>query len=339
MRKYRVIITGSAGMMGHHLYNYLAGEGHYLLGIDDLSNGLETNIHGQNFVKLDLTNSKKTERIFKKFQPEIVHHLACWPHEGLSQFCPELIAKSVYIVSLSVFKASINCNTVQRIVFFSSMARFGHGNYKPPFSEEMPRAPEDIYAIAKCAAEQTLEILASIHKFSYNIAVPHNIFGEGLVLDDPYRNVLGIFVNSILRGKPIYIYGDGTQKRAMSYIGDIIEPMARLGLDENVNNEIINLGSAVPYTINELAQMIIDEFGLQMKPIYLPERPCEVKNAYCTVAKSEKLLGFKDKTHVKEGIKKLIAWAKEHGAREPRYLDKLEIEAYAPEVWTKKMLK
>ena len=268
-----------------------------------------------------------------------MQHLACWPHEGLSQFCPEIITKSVYLASLSVFKAAINCGTSPKIIYYSSMARFGQGNYKPPFSEDMPRMPEDIYAIAKCAAERALEIFSSIHKFSYNIATPHNVYGPGLVIDDPYRNVLGIFVNSILRGKPIYVYGDGNAQRALSYIDDVVEPMARLGLDENINGEIINLGSAKVHTINELAQIVIEEFGLQMKPIYLPERPCEVKNAYCTIDKSVKLLGFKDKTPVRIGIRKLIEWAKVYGAKEPRYLDKLEIEAHAPKVWIEKMLK
>ncbi len=338
--KKRVLITGSAGLIGHHLFNYLNAYKYDVLCIDDLSNGPENNIRGQsNFVKLDLCNSNKTEKIFQKFKPQIVQHLACWPHEGLSQFCPELVTKSVYLASISVFKAAINCGSLERLVFYSSMARFGHGNFKPPFTEDMPRAPEDIYAIGKCAAEQALEILANIHKFSYNIAVPRNIFGTGLVLDDPYRNVLGIWANSILRGKPVYIYGDGMQRRTLSYIEDILEPMARLGFDEKVNNEIINLGSSQVYTINDLAQMVIDEFELKLKPVYLPERPCEVKDAFCSVEKSKQLLGFKETVSVKEGIHKLVEWVKHVGPKEPRYLDKLEIEAFAPEVWTKKMLK
>ncbi len=236
MQKYRIILTGSAGLMGSHLYKYLDGFGHHILCIDDLSNGLESNIIGQsNFVKLDLCNSKKTEKVFKKFRPDIVQHLACWPHEGLSQFCPEIITKSVYLASLSVFKAAINCGTSPKIIYYSSMARFGKGNLKPPFSEDMSRMPEDIYAIAKCAAERALEIFASIHKFSYNILTPHNLFGPGLVIDDPYRNVLGLWCNAILRGKPLYIYGDGKQKRAMSYIDDAIEPMANAGLNERMH--------------------------------------------------------------------------------------------------------
>lgn len=338
--KKRIIITGSAGLLGHHLYNYLSGLGHDILCIDDLSNGLAENIVGQaNFVKLDLCKSGKTERIFKKFRPQIVHHLACWPHEGLSQFCPELVTKTVYLASLSVFKAAINCFSVETLVYYSSMSRFGLGNHKPPFSEDMPRAPEDIYAIAKCASERALEILASIHKFRYNIAVPHNIIGENINLHDPYRCVIGIWCSAILRGKPVYIFGDGEQRRAISYVGDIVEPMAHLGFDESLNKEIINLGSGQVHTINELAQMTVDAFGLKIKPEYLPARPCEVKNAFCTISKSERLLGFKDKTTVKEAIQKIADWSKTVELKSPHYLEKLEIEAFAPEVWTKKLLK
>lgn len=338
MKKHRIIITGSAGLLGYHLYNHLAGQGHYLLGIDDLSGGWEPNTKGQHFVKLNLQKSQKLEKIFKKFKPDIIHHLAAHPWEGLSQFCPEDVTANTYNNSLSVYRAMINCGDVDRLVYYSSMSRYGHGGYKPPFSEDYPRAPEDIYAIAKCSAERALEILASIHKFSYVIAVPHNVFGEGVNLSDPYRNVLAIWASAILRGKPVYIYGDGTQSRACSYVADMVEPMARLGFDDRLHGEIINLGSRQVYTINALAQMVIEAYGLAITPVNVEDRPCEVKDAYCTIDKSEKLLGFKDKTLVEDGIKKLVDWVKRVGSIEPQYFDQLEIENCAPRVWVEKKL-
>lgn len=335
----KIITTGGAGFMGSWLVDYLRGKGHTVLALDDLSGGEEENISSkQDFIKVDLCNEQKTERIFKKFSPHLVYAFAAHPHEGLSQFCPLDITRNTYISALSTFRAAINSNC-KKIVFASSMARFGHGNYKPPFTENYPRAPVDIYGIAKCAAERALETLASIHKFGWVILLPHNVMGPRQSRDDIYRNMFMIWAVAILRGKPVYIYGDGMQTRAPSYIEDMLEPMAKTGLDESINEEIINLGGEKFYSINELAQMVIDEFELKIKPIHIEDRPCEVKNAYCSIAKSQKLLDFKDKTSIKEGIHKLVEWVKDVGSKEPRYLEKLEIEAYAPEVWTKKMLK
>ena len=335
----RILITGGAGFMGSWLVDYLRGKGHAVLALDDLSGGEEENISSkQDFIKVDLCNENKTEKIFRKFSPNLVYAFAAHPHEGLSQFCPLDVTRNTYISALSTFKVAVNSHC-SKIVFASSMSRFGHGNYKPPFTEEYPRAPVDIYGIAKCAAEQALEILASIHKFSYVVLVPHNVYGGRQTRSDVYRNMLMIFAVAIMRGKPIFIYGDGEQKRAPSYIEDMLEPMAKAGLDESINEEVINLGGEKFYTINEMAQMVIDEFGLKIKPIHVADRPCEVKNAFCSVSKSQKLLDFKDKTPIKEGIHKLVEWVKYVGPKEPKYLGKLEIEEYAPEVWIKKMLK
>ena len=206
----KVVVTGCAGLIGSHLAHRLQAEGHNVLGVDDFSGGTRDNVIGlTNFVNLDVRKCNKLTKLFKSFSPNVVHHLSAHPHEGLSQFCPEKITSSVYNASLSVFKASINCGSLPRIIYYSSMARYGNGGLKLPFTEDMPRAPEDIYAIAKCSAERALEILSSIHKFDYNIVVPHNVYGERVSLHDPYRNVLAIWINSILRGKPVIIFGDG----------------------------------------------------------------------------------------------------------------------------------
>lgn len=336
----KVVVTGCAGLIGSHLAHKLQADGHKVLGIDDFSGGTKENIIGlRNFINLDVRKCKKLTKAFKEFAPDIVHHLSAHPHEGLSQFCPEKITSNTYNASLSVFKASINCGTLPKIIYYSSMARYGNGGMKLPFTEDMRMEPEDIYAIAKCSAERALEILSFIHKFDYNIVVPHNIFGPRVSLHDPYRNVLALWCNAILRGKPVVIFGDGEQRRAPSYVDDILDPIIKLGFDENINKEIVNMGSEHHYTIKELAQMVINEFGLKLEPMYVSERPCEVKNAYCSVGKSVKLLGFKDNTGIIEGIHKLAMWAKEVGPKEPVYLEELEIEDYAPEVWTKKILK
>ena len=220
----------------------------------------------------------------------------------------------------------------------NSMARYGHGNFQPPFSEEYPANPVDVYGVAKVAAENVLRVFSEAHGLKYVILVPHNIYGPRSNLADPYRNVLMIWINRLLRDKPFYIYGDGTAKRAPSYIEDIVEPCIRAGFDDKVVGEVINIGASKAYTLNEIAKIVLEEFPSDLQPIHLPGRICEVKEAYCTVEKSIKLLGYRDKTTLREGIRKTIEWAKEVGPKEPKYLEKVEIEKNLHPAWRERLI-
>lgn len=239
--------------------------------------------------------------------------------------------------SINVFKACVNYN-VDRVVFYSSMARYGHGDFKPPFSEEYPPNPVDVYGTAKVAAEKVLETFSEAHDLKYTILVPHNIYGPKSNLADPYRNVLMIWINCLMRNKPFYIYGDGTAKRAPSYIEDIVEPCIRAGVDDKVLREVVNIGASKPYALNEIAKIVLEEFPSELQSIYLPKRVCEVKEAYSTVDKSIRFLGYEEKTTLREGISKTISWAKKVGAKEPKYLEHIEIEKNIHPAWRDKLI-
>ena len=182
------------------------------------------------------------------------------------------------------------------------MARYG--SQKFPFTEDMHPRPQDPYGIAKVAGEDTLKLLADIHGMEYNIAVPHNIVGPNQKYDDPFRNVLSIFINRNLQNKPAIIYGNGDQKRCFSYIDDVIFCLEKLALDKNINKEIINVGpDEEAISIKDLANLISNEIGYNGKPIFIPERPQEVKVATCSADKSRKLLNYSTKTTLKQSIK------------------------------------
>ena len=328
----KILITGSAGFMGSHLFEYLLKEGHTVLGIDNYSIG---NFEHPQIVNIDLLDKEGIENIVKTFQPEIVYHLAAWAHEGLSQFCPIRITENNYNGYLNVLIPAIKYG-VKRVVLTSSMSVYG--DQTPPFTEEMERKPEDVYAVAKTAMEKTTEILSKVHGFEYNIIRPHNVYGPRQVLSDPYRNVVAIFINCLLRGKNFYIYGDGEQKRAFSYIDDVTPYLAKAGFIKEVG-EIINIGPLEEFSINQLAREVMKNFVTPPTPQYLPDRPLEVKYAWCTNDKAQKLLGYKTSISFEEGIAKMIRWAIKEGAKEPKYLDSLELEApNAPRTWVEKLI-
>lgn len=338
----KIIVTGSLGLLGSHLVDYLHDHGHEVRGIDNLStgHGSNTNPNAPTF-KADLVKEPDlVAGIIEGFKPDVVYHLAAWPHEGLSAFCPRLITENNHNATMNVLIPSIRAK-VKRFIFTSSMAVYGE--QEPPFDEDLKRQPVDVYGISKTASEESIEALSKVHNFDYTIIRPHNIIGIRQNLSDPYRNVAGIFMRRALTGKNIIIYGDGEQKRAFSYIDDVTPHLANAAFLEETKGQIINVGPTEEFTVNELADAVIELAGGGIQKEYLPPRPLEVKNAWCTNEKAKRLLGYETKTPFKEGLKKMWDWAKNlhetTGIAEPRYLDELELVSDSvPLTWLHKTL-
>lgn len=339
----KILVTGSAGFMGSHLVDSLLDLGHEVHGVDDLSWGYIENVNKQSkFTQLDLQDKQKTENYINGLKPEYVFHLAADATEGRSQFTPINSTQRNYGAYLNLLVPCIR-NGMKKMILTSSMSVYG--KQSAPFSEDMERRPEDIYAISKAAMEHATEILSKVFPFEYTIIRPHNVYGSRQNLADPYRNVIAIFINRILQGKNFFIYGDGNQKRAFSYIDDFTPYIVKAGFDDVANGEIFNIGPVEEYSINQLADTVLKIFfpdgdiPEHLKPQYLPPRPLEVADAWCTAEKAEKLLGYKTSVSLEEGIRKMVEWAKQVGPMDFHYLDNLELVSdTAPETWTKKLL-
>lgn len=333
----KILVTGVAGFMASHLAEYLANQGHEVYGLDNMSIGIESNIPKNiHFFRADMRDKGVMEDVLEEVKPELIYHLAAWAHEGLSQFMPIHITENNYNAFLNLIVPAIN-NGMKRIVVCSSMSVYGA--QKPPFTEEMTRMPEDIYAAAKTAMEEAIEILADVHGFDYTIIRPHNVYGPRQMLHDPYRNVVGIFINRILNGKEPIIYGDGKQTRAFSYIDDVTPYLAKAGFIEEAKGQIINIGPTEEYSINTLAETVLSAFGSDMQPLHFPDRPREVKHAFCTNEKAKRILGYETTTTLRDGIQQFVDWGKQQGAQEFKYLENLELTGdKIPETWKKKLM-
>jgi len=332
----KIFITGIAGFIGSHLAKRMIDLGHEVSGNDNLIGGEKSNLPEKiKFFETGCNDLEKMSDIIK--DNEIIYHCAATAHEGLSVFSPNIITKNVFQASVSTITAAIQ-NKVRRFVYCSSMARYGSQDY--PFTEDMETKPEDPYGVAKVAGENILKLLADLNGMEWNIAVPHNIVGPNQKYDDPFRNVLSIFINRNLQNKPAIIYGDGKQKRCFSYIDDTIYCLEKMALDKNINKEIINIGpDEEDVTISELAEMVANEIGFNGKPLHLSDRPKEVRFATCSANKSRKLLNYKTKTSLKEAIKKTTEFIKKSGTKPFKYYLPVEIiNDKTPETWVKKLI-
>ncbi|MDO8658653.1 MAG: NAD-dependent epimerase/dehydratase family protein [Candidatus Levybacteria bacterium] len=344
MRKDKILVTGAAGFMGSHLVDALINNGYEnVFGIDDFSGGYKENINVKSkFEELNLVDKEKTEKYIKKIKPDIIFHLAADATEGRSQFTPLSCTERNYLAYLNVLVPSIR-NGLKKVILTSSMSIYGA--QKPPFAEDMPYSPEDIYGVSKAAMERATKILSQVHDFKYVIFRPHNVYGPKQNLSDPYRNVIAIFINCLLNCKKFYIYGDGQQKRAFTYIDDFTPYILKSAFLKEAEGEIFNIGPTEEISINELTKTVFKYFfpnskvPLKFKPKYLPLRPLEVKEAWCTVDKAQKILGYRTTVSLDEGIKKMIKWAKEKGPQKFHYLKKLEIiNKNAPASWVNKLI-
>jgi len=222
---------------------------------------------------------------------------------------------------------------------FSGNSIAVYGNQSSPFVETMCFAPEDIYAINKAAMENMTAVLSSVYGFQYTTLRLHNVFGERQSIRNKYRNVIGIFMNSIMRNDPIYIYGDGNQVRSFSYIFDSLPSLIKaIELEDKLNMQVINVGGKTPVTINHVLDLIQFAFAKEKykEIIYLPERPNEVKSAWSSYQLSEILLGYEEKIGFVNGIYKMAEWAKKLGPQEWVYKDLEIINEKTPENWIKK---
>lgn len=343
LKKPKILVTGSAGFMGSHLYDQLFSIGHNVYGVDDLSGGFMRNVSQKKyFTKLDLRNRQKTAQYVAKLKPEIIFHLAADATEGRSQFTP-FSAMDRNIVAYKNLLVPAIKHGLKKMILTSSMSVYGA--QQVPFDEKMEPQPEDIYGISKAAMEKTTKVMSKVFGFKYVIIRPHNCFGTRQNLSDPYRNVIGIFINCLMRGKNFYIYGDGEQKRAFSFVDDVVPAVVKSAFEPGCEGKIINIGSDEPVTLNYLSQVVLEEFfegkkfPAKFKPKYFSDRPQEVKYAYCSHIQARKLLGFKAKTKLRDGVKLMIKWAKSRGPQPFVYLTSLELDhPTTPKTWKLKLI-
>lgn len=333
----KVVITGVAGFLGSHLADKYLDEGWKVVGIDNMVGGDYDNIpDGVEFYPHDLADRSIIDQGYWN-DVDLVVHSAALAHEGLSVFSPALIVESNVMATVNAITAAVK-NNAKRFVFLSSMARYG--DLGTMFSEAMIPQPRDPYGIAKLASENLIRNICETHGVEWTIIVPHNIIGSRQKYDDPFRNVASIFANRMLQGKQPIIYGDGQQKRSFTFVADVVEPLYKASMMRETNGQIINVGpDQESCTIQTLAEMVARRLSFDLEPIYVADRPNEVKVALCSSEKARSLLGYEAKTSQTDGISELVDWIKEKGAKPFEYHLELEIiNEKTPRTWLEKQI-
>lgn len=329
----RVLVTGAAGFMGSHVVDECLALGMEVVAVDDLSGGFRENVAAAaTWTPGDVRDARFVESLWRDRGPfRRVYHLAAYAAEGLSHFIRAFNYRTNLEASANLVNQAVR-HDCERFVFTSSIAVYGAGQV--PMTEQMVPRPEDPYGISKYAVELDLAAAHELFGLDYTVFRPHNVYGERQNVSDPYRNVIGIFMNSVLRGQPMPVFGDGLQTRAFSHISDVAPLIARAPLVAGSANEVYNIGADTPHTILELAAEVARAFGVACEVVHLPARN-EVVHAFSDHAKLRSAFDVPAAPlTLREGIERMAAWVREHGSREPvRFAGEIEIERGLPPSW------
>jgi UDP-glucose 4-epimerase len=325
-----VLVTGGAGFIGSHVAMELAQTGYHVVVLDDLSGGRKENVpDAATFIQGTVLDRDLLDRLFSTYSFKYVFHFAAYAAEGLSHFIKHFNYENNLIGSVNLINQSVN-HDVACFVFTSSLAVYGKG--QTPMQEEMIPAPEDSYGIAKYAVE--LELRASHEMFGLNYVIfrPHNVYGERQNIGDRYRNVIGIFMNQIMQGQPMTIFGDGAQTRAFTYVGDIAPLIASSIRKPNAYNQVFNVGADQAYSVNELAEMVAHAMGTEPQIQHLDARN-EVTHAFSSHEKITSVFGRLPQTGLSVGLKNMADWVKKVGPQKSSPFKAIEISKNLPPSW------
>ena len=325
------LVTGGAGFIGSHVADALLARGHQVTVLDDLSGGFIDNVSPQaQFVRGSITDVDLVTRLFETRRFDYVFHLAAYAAEGLSHFIRRFNYSNNLIGSVNLINAAVN-HDVKCFVFTSSIAVYGLPP-ELPMTERTPPHPEDPYGIAKLAVEQDLKACRDMFGLNSIVFRPHNVYGERQNIGDRYRNVVGIFMNQTLQQQPLSVFGDGTQTRAFSYVGDVAPIIAESVEVSSAYNEVFNIGADAFCSITDLAAAIGHAMGASPRLQHLPARK-EVQDAYASHEKLKRVFGDRPLHSLEDGLSRMATWVRQHGARAGGHFDQIEIRRNLPPSW------
>ena len=326
----RALITGAAGFIGSHVADQCVSLGFDVVGVDDLSGGFIENVSPDiDFRRGSICDAAFVSSLWDGEGFDYVYHLAAYAAEGLSHFIRRFNYNNNLVASVGLINQSV-LHRVKCFVFTSSIAVYGRS--QTPMSEDTIPRPEDPYGIAKYAVELDIAAAHEIFGLPYVIFRPHNVYGERQNIADRYRNVIGIFMNQIMRGEPMSVFGDGLQTRAFSHVDDVAPVIARAPLVREAHQKVFNVGADQAHTIVELAQEVAAAFGVQPRIVHLPARN-EVVHAFADHDLVSKHFKMRQPIPLRDGLARMAEWAKRRGSSQPIPFGDIEVALNMPDSW------
>jgi len=312
-----VCVTGGAGFIGGHLVDALLSVGATITVIDDLSNAslehlaslLEIEPDRVKFVHGSILEDAALGEALE--DALTVFHLAAMGSVPRSMAEPERAWTVNATGTMRVLEACRR-RGVARIVFAASSSAYGNDETLPKV-ETQPARPMSPYAASKLAGEHLMAAWAASYGLSAVSLRYFNIFGPRQPADSAYAAVVASFVRRCLQGESPVIYGDGKQSRDFTYVGNAVyATLLAGGADRKFQGEVMNVGTGLRTTLNELAVEVATRTGQpHLKSIRESARPGDVRHSLADLSRARELIGYEPITSLDDGLAETVDWFKQ----------------------------
>jgi UDP-glucose 4-epimerase len=318
----RVLITGGAGFIGSNLARRLVGGGAEVTLVDSLIpeyggnlanlEGLETRAR---FNIADVRDQHGMRYLVR--EADFLFNLAGQTSHLDSMRDPFTDLEINSRAQLAILEACREHNPSARIVFASTRQIYGRPRYLP-VDEEHPVAPVDVNGINKSAGEGYHLVYGTAYGLRTNVLRLTNVYGPGMRVKDARQTFLGVWIKNALTGKPITVFGDGSQRRDLAFVDDVVDAFMRSAVTERAIGTALNVGGAPPISLLDLAELLVSCNGsgtVERVPFPDDLRSIDIGDYYTDDSRARELLDWEPRTSVEEGLRRSLAFYGERGAK------------------------
>ncbi len=300
----RMLVTGGAGFLGHHLCNALVDVGHEVIAVDDLSSGDPERLDEQVlFHRASVLNRPKLWTLLHGV--DCVYHLAARVLVAESVLYPREYNEVNVGGTVALLEAMRDLE-IPRLILASSGAIYGEQE-KQPIAESARPHPRSPYAVSKLSAEHYVHTIGALWDISTTVLRIFNAYGPGQTLPASHAPVVPRFLQQAVGGGSLVIFGDGTQTRDYVYIDDVVTGLRAASTAEDVNRRTLNIGSGVETSVNDLAELILDVTGSKSNIIHSAAGSAGVSRLRADLTLARQCLNYRPQTTLKAGLRKTLA--------------------------------